>query len=302
MNHHYLWQSQTTNLLIPASAVALQRTLAGTWRKITYLYLFVFWASISFAQKFDNAWVLGYENYPTDPVRMKIHFLGDTLNIDTLVMKPTPAPFIKVLNLLMTNSTMSDSLGNVLFYTNGAQVYGKNDSLMVNGDSLVSGAYYNQFWQSGFNIAQSTLILPLPNHPNLYYLFHNTIGTSTNTYEHPKDLYYSVIDMNQVGGNGAVIQKRQIAIHDTLTYGGITACKHANGWDWWILVPKRKSGYFSILLTPDGIKSVKLQHLPQPITDYDMGAITFSPDGTKYIRCATVIDKVFIFDFDRCNG
>ena len=47
------------------------------------------------------------------------------------------------------------------------------------------------------------------------------------------EIYYSVIDISLNGGLGEVISKNNIALTGLFGWG-LSACKHANGRDWWV--------------------------------------------------------------------
>ena len=64
-------------------------------------------------------------------------------------------------------STISDTSGNLLFYTNGVKAWGKNHQQMPNGTNL----------GSTLSSGQSTLIVPQP-FSNKYYIF--TVGNISN--------------------------------------------------------------------------------------------------------------------------
>ncbi|MEO6759674.1 MAG: PKD domain-containing protein [Saprospiraceae bacterium] len=105
---------------------------------------------------------------------------------------------------------------------------------------------------------------------------------------------------------GKVLKKNIPLIRDTLCFGKLTATKHANGRDWWIIVPKyNKPTYFIYLLTPQGIDTFPPQTIGNP-TFSNEGQATFSPDGTKYVRLNNLGYEygawMDICDFDRCTG
>lgn len=107
---------------------------------------------------------------------------------------------------------------------------------------------------------------------------------------------------------GRVVEKNISVIKDTLTYGRITAIRHANGRDWWIMVPQFYSNQiYSFLFSDDGISSLDLQAVGETIPS-GAGQFVFSPDGTKYIGLNVVHIgdaedyHVHIYDFDRCAG
>jgi PKD domain-containing protein/type IX secretion system substrate protein len=106
------------------------------------------------------------------------------------------------------------------------------------------------------------------------------------------------------------VEKDKLLIEDTLAFGKLTACKHANGRDWWILV--RKDERFSrdvyrLLLSPQGVFNLGKQNAGPDIL-YSQGAVgnvVFSPDGTKYVSHEirfNPLNAIDIYDFDRCTG
>jgi WD40 repeat protein len=98
-----------------------------------------------------------------------------------------------------------------------------------------------------------------------------------------------------------VLQKNTILINDTLEGGMLTACKHANGRDWWILIKKYVSDkYFRILFTPSGIAGIDTISVGGPISMFG-GQAAFSPDGNWFATYDN-LSKVRIYNFDRCNG
>jgi len=85
----------------------------------------------------------------------------------------------------------------------------------------------------------------------------------------------------------------------------MTAVKHGNGRDWWLLVhPFFSNDFYEYLITPAGISGPMLLSVGSCIacnnTD-DQGQMVFSKDGSKLCMANTygILD---IFDFDRCTG
>ncbi|MEP6794517.1 MAG: T9SS type A sorting domain-containing protein, partial [Saprospiraceae bacterium] len=90
--------------------------------------------------------------------------------------------------------------------------------------------------------------------------------------------------------------------------GYIQACRHANGRDWWVIVPEWNSNcYYTILVSPDGVSSPQ-KHCTGPTQgDHDWGAsVGFSPDGQWFARSLPWIKGslgyISLFSFDRCTG
>ena len=106
-------------------------------------------------------------------------------------------------------------------------------------------------------------------------------------------------------GKGDVVKKNIVFYDDKKTLGSyLTAIRHANGKDWWILQPLRDTNlYATFLLDQNGLQLVKEQQIGK-VFDWNAsasGTATFSPDGTKYAYY-NESDGLLLFDFDRNSG
>ena len=73
----------------------------------------------------------------------------------------------------------------------------------------------------------------------------DTFSTSpTALYMRPLDIKYSIVDVSQNSGAGGYVVMNQVLITDTLLYGHLSACRHANGRDWWIITHELFSNRF----------------------------------------------------------
>ncbi|MBK8330071.1 MAG: hypothetical protein IPL09_11540 [Bacteroidetes bacterium] len=116
-------------------------------------------------------------------------------------------------------------------------------NIIENGDSLIPPKQYGMNTPASGNTTQCSLILPKGSN-GLYYVFITAVTDSMfdkwflpNATATPADLFhYHVVDMNANGGQGKVIQKNIPLITNTeLARVGMMACRHANGYDWWLL-------------------------------------------------------------------
>ena len=256
-----------------------------------YLCLVTLLFSISsMAQGIDNIWTMGYNggNFFYGP--MNLNFSSGSLVIDTVD---------RDMSIGTTNGEICDSGGNLLFYSNGVYIANSLNDTMLNGYGLNPSYYTTQYSQYGLLIPQANLILKVPGSSTKYYLFHETVYPPQ-----PYETYYlfsSTVDMSLDGGLGAVIQKNNVVFQDTLVGGRITACKHANGRDWWLFVPKLYTGkIFKFLVTPAGISGPTIEDLLLPRLNV-VGQFVFSPQGTKFAYYDPESD-LSIGDFDRCTG
>jgi len=265
--------------------------------KKKYFSTFILFFSLSmlFAQMHDNVWLFGGDGGDTTPATDSggitlIKF--DQLENPEIQNLQTPTVFFEG-----TNTSMCDSAGNLLFYTNGEHVYSNNHKIMSNGIKIAAiiGGY-------GYRLPQGVIALPFPDSTKLYVLL--------SIEDDPNDalgwkLFYHHIDVAQNNGLGRVTAKRQLLVQDSLSWGKISATKHANGRDWWFVVPRDFSNIYHVgLLTPNGIQMDTCT-----IGDwvYDgLGQSAFSPDGSKYVRVdsknSLTPDQITLFDFDRCTG
>ena len=118
-------------------------------------------------------------------------------------------------------------------------------------------------------------------------------------------LHHALIDMDVNEGEGIVIEKDFPLLLDTLDGGKLTACRHGNGRDWWIVVPYLNANeYHRFLLNTNGIQDYGIINTGTGMK-WGLGQAVFSPDGTKYINYSLnefQENYLAIYDFDRCTG
>ena len=253
--------------------------------------------------KRDNTWLIGYGgDYIADTS-------GDFGNI-SMRFTDTNTIFSVLdanINYNETCAGISDTSGKMLFYTNGVIIIDSTYQIMQNSENFneSSNTTYWEETDDGLRLPQGALVLPMPNNPNKYYIFYEaayfvSIGVV------PLHLRYSVVDMELNNGLGAITEKKQDIAIDSLAFNGLTACRHANGRDWWVIMPQLSGyAYYLFLLTPQGVQDMSMQF----IGDYvgpEFGQSVFTPDGRHYIRFHAGGDSpkcpLDIYDFDRCTG
>jgi Secretion system C-terminal sorting domain len=256
----------------------------------------------------DNNWIIGYGS----AVVTNTSPCSQITNLPTLTIQPKASS----IRFNETCASISDSLGNLLFYTNGIHIANKNYQIMQGSDTLNLG-----YWSSpdatidGYRTVQGALILPAPNHQSIYYVFHTRLPSPDepnfylNYSGHREGAYYTKVDISTNNGLGRVTNLRNpIIVNDSLD-GRLLACRHANGRDWWILNFRFSTGeYMPVLLDPQGVHTTRWQRAANTSNftlHGSVGQSTFSPDGTKFAVNNTLgYDGNFIslYDFDRCNG
>lgn len=250
----------------------------------------------SFVPRHDNVWLMGYDSYGTSPD------WGGT-RIDFTTNPPRITREDRHMDFNGTNASISDVNGNLLFYTNAYYIANALNDTMPGGKKLNPDPNALQD-----RVPQGILILPSPGVDSEYHIIHalSTFDPTPYSFIQIYRYLFSKIDMRLDNGYGKVVAVNKPFLMDTFCYGKLTACKHANGRDWWILIPKWNSAvYFTFLLTPTGLESHGTQELGvAPISN--AGQAVFSPDGTKYVKYnsagVSVGGWLDIYDFDRCSG
>jgi hypothetical protein len=215
----------------------------------------------------------------------------------------------KEMSFYVSNTIMSDENGELLYYSNGCRIANKNHEIMTNGDSINIGGsdfLYNQGCDDdglGYGAGhQSMLSIP---YGGKYYLFHETLTLQSEPFSiHHKYLYYSVISFNDADGE-VILKNKSILTQDTFLLGGqITAVKHANGKDWWIIKHDHENNnYYKILINESGVNVDHIQSIGAKNVKLGGtgGAAIFSPDGTRYAKFSPE-DGLYLMDFDRSTG
>lgn len=259
--------------------------------------LIVFSTLNVFSQNRSNIWELCYFN--TDPYPLcELRYQNGIMDTVSVFRKSS---------FFITNTSICDTNGNLLFYTNGIIIENKNYDTLLNSENFNAGWATDENQYDGLSACQAVLIIPDPKPSSRYFLFHITGEefVANNQYEvQPLHLSYTIIDMNLDNGLGGVVDefKNVHLIEDTLTWGGLTAVRHANGIDWWIIAHRYYSEkYYKFLLTENGIEGPIIQHIGSEIKyDVDVQA-TFSPDGSKF--CFSNHGGWFDYmEFNRCTG
>ena len=265
-------------------------------KKIINLFLFMLLFSNQIvAQGFYNhQWLLGSYLFLQDP-KGRIVFDSSTY---------THIPEFRKMVFWGTEATICDAQGNFLMSSNGVWIANANNDTMMNGSGLAPG-FFTDDWPYGIPLGFGALFLPYPGDSTKYILFHKSrLGQFA---VDPSIIYSTTIDLNLDGGLGGIISKNDSVLADTLSWG-ITACKHANGRDWWIVCIKDGNPQsFTFLLTPNGIDTMLIQNFNVPTNAYgNVSQLMFSQDGSKFLYCSPVNQNpsgtLIVSDFDRCTG
>jgi gliding motility-associated-like protein len=193
-------------------------------------------------------------------------------------------------------ATISDALGDLLFYTDGITVFDRTHSIMQNGQNLYGD----------ISSTQSAIIVSDPGNPQRYYIF----TVDTRIFENDPDfgLNYSVVDMSLNNNLGAVTDKNINLLADCSEK--ITAViKDCVEQSYWVLTLATEDGSPGLLDTFHAFEINSSGVVPTSVTtnfsDLDLqdprGYLKLSPDGTK-VACANASSGLFLYDFDADTG
>jgi Secretion system C-terminal sorting domain len=248
-------------------------------KRIIILLLFIYSNFSIFSQNQNSIWCF-----------------GDSAGIDFSNIN-NPIPIISSVSSRGSCASISDSAGDLLFYTNTrtgfsgntVKVWNKNHQIMQNGDSIVGENWFNEL-----------VIVPFPDSINKYYLFSIGITGSSQV-----GMYYSVIDMLLNSGLGEVTQKNIPLLNDEMA-DCVRAIKHGNGRDFWVVAKLSSislthiNRFFVFYIGTPGISLPIIQDFGNAI-DGDAQRFCFSNDGNK-IMLTNTLGFMCEYDFDRCTG
>ncbi|UOB17053.1 T9SS type B sorting domain-containing protein [Abyssalbus ytuae] len=199
-------------------------------------------------------------------------------------------------------ATISDAFGNLLFYTDGINVWNSNHQLMPNGTGLYGDP----------SSSQSAIIVPQPDNENMYFIF--TVDTSVNLTGDPDfGFNYSVVDMTRDNNNGDVTSKNINLLH-SCTEKISAVVKDCFSGSIWVMTFAANDGiseiadtFYSFEVNAAGVNTTPVKSTFSGITTEDpartdaRGYLKISPDGTK-AATAHVRDGLYLYDFNVNTG
>lgn len=173
------------------------------------------------------------------------------------------------------SASICDANGQLLFYTNGETVWDRNNAVMPNGTGLF-GTY---------STSQSALIVPFPDDAMRYYIF--TAPAEAGQWIGQPNAAYSVVDMSANGGLGEVVTANVLL--DGPVTERLTATRHANGRDTWVLYHLAESDAFlAYLVTCEGVQGPVVSNIGRSMdTNADgsgaslIGCMKMNRQGTR---------------------
>jgi len=238
---------------------------------------------------------------------INIWYFGNRAGLDFNIPPGTPTTPAEVTTSAMAGSEGSAlvtdrATGALLFYTNGIQVFDRNNAPMpgATGASVLGG---------GGSSTQAAIVVPDPGNPNLYFIF-TTPDQGLSFAE------FSIVDMTQRGGLGDVTVRRQ----PLPTLGGtspparvcekVAATRDAAGTGFWILFHEftpaaaGANAIYAYHLSNTGIDAVQVSNVGTAISNnpsFARGEMKVSPDGT-WLATANETQVAELFRFNNATG
>jgi gliding motility-associated-like protein len=218
----------------------------------------------------------------------KVWAFGNHCGVDFASGSPVSAP--TNINTQEGTASVSDASGNLLFYTDGRNVYNKLGGLMTGGSPIT--------FPTG-STSQAAAIVPVLGTTNRYYVFSlQEISAPGST----ATLAYRIVDMSLASGLGDILPGAPVVLNTTLSEK-MTVVQGTNC-DVWLLAHKANSGEFlAYNVNSAGISVTPVSSITGSLATlgaYAFGVIKVSPDRKKVV--ATSVNGLEMYDFNPTTG
>jgi hypothetical protein len=180
------------------------------------------------------------------------------------------------------SSSMSDKNGNLLFYTNGFDVWNNLGQKIEGSGYILNSLPFQCCGSRGI----ACVIVPSPSDTNQYYIFGSQPTGLIRSGNAASITSFAIVDMHLNNNKGKLISVQNII--DSSTSGVIAAVKHCNDKDFWIVTHKRYNTFLSVLLSSSGV-SAPIESNSGVKKNFGTSRairIKFSPNG-KYLGLAS---------------
>lgn len=204
-------------------------------------------------------------------------------------------------------AAISDSDGNLLFYTDGITVWNKRHQIMPNANGFIGNGLLGDS-----SSTQSAIIVPKPKDPNIYYIF--TVDTSTRSDDPDAGFNYTTIDIRLNNGLGDVVPGSKNINLITYSSEKISAVvKDCVSKSIWVITfasangNKTDSGFnefdtfYAYEVSASGINTTPVKSTFNISIEDFRGYLKLSPDGKK-LACANSSNGLYLYDFDAQTG
>ncbi len=189
------------------------------------------------------------------------------------------------------SASISDLEGQLLFYTNGIQIYNRNNSVMDYGDNI----------KGSKNATQGALIIPKPGSSSIYYLF-----TIADSFNNANNLYVTEVDMSLNNGLGGIGAFKNHLVRAGVTERLAATLKNGSSSVWMMCQDANETQFHAYLIDENGVAmNAVSSSVGQSVSSswgVYVGQMKFSPNG-KYLGWACKGDRfVEILEFNATTG
>lgn len=246
----------------------------------------------SIAQKHDYNWLIGRSDFTLDVpngVGLLIDFNGEQVQANK---------FDKDQIFFLTTLAYSNAQGELQLYSDGCAFYNEDREMLQNGDAIHDDIDCLSEDRIGYTAEQGMIALPTSDEDivavfyNEEYIVNDKLGVRIEV-----RLHRAIVDID----NDIVLSKNETFL-DTLAGNILSAAKHSNGQDWWLINQDHFSNEYKCLLVSEGevIDTVNTI-IGKTVVSFGSMQSNFSPDGKHFARYSPS-DSLQIFDFDRSTG
>ena len=213
-----------------------------------------------------------------------------------------------------SHASVCDENGELLLYSNAQTVYGPNHEFIEGGDTINHSRVWDNFFlpvsgefvTTGLRGIQQVGFIPQPDTDTMLVLYQDR--SDFNLDPELNDMRLLMSKVTSDTPNNFRITSKDILVNENIRpVGSITACRHANGRDWWLL-QFGQSEVFTYLIDPDGLRLSFVEELPFTLKSPSLGQAKFSPLGDKFaligLSETNTSDglELLLSDFDRNTG
>ena len=184
------------------------------------------------------------------------------------------------------SASISNSNGDLQFYTDGSTVFDSSGNNMNNGTGLFGNS----------SSSQSAIIVPKPKDSSIYYIF--TVGNQNGA--NNKGVMYSIVDMSLNGGVGEITSKNNALNSSENAREKITSVRGAACNTFWLITSDRNN-FYTYLIDENGVQNSATIFRHNKNLNSLRGYLKISPDGKTLVN-ASASSGTYIFDFNPATG
>lgn len=181
-------------------------------------------------------------------------------------------------------AAVCDSTGQLLFYTEGGIVWNRDHQVMVNGNDLTGLGE-----QITTSTSQGALIVPVPGQAAQYYIF--SLGSIE--FRGSGRLWYSIVDMTQDGGKGAVMAGKKGILLDVELTEKMAGIEGNDCNVWLMVVPQRGNQVKAYHI---GLTGIDTQAVISGIAPVSFLAVTGWMDAAPNRQKIIIANALYDFD------